>query len=65
MIQLKVRKKKRPVFMLMLEENETCLPIVYKQKNKMWSLKSLAINHKGVPDLLFLRHPLTQFAPHF
>ena len=50
MIQQKVRNKKRPVFMLMQEESETCLPIVYKQTNKMWSLKSLAIVHKGVPD---------------
>ena len=58
MIQQKVRNKKRPVFMLMQEESETCLPIVYKQTNKMWSLKSLAIVHKGVPDPpLFLRHP--------
>ena len=44
MIQQKVRKKKRPVLILIQAQSESdpvdC-PVYSKQTNKMWSLKSL------------------------
>ena len=43
MIQQKVRKKVRPLLILVLEKVKLDCPIYSKQTNKMWSLKNLVM----------------------